>query len=478
MAMASAPYEIPPVPGRPGWAEVSCSAWRGALREAFGKLGEALDLHDVASVGLATLFPAVVALDEDGQPLRPAILYSDLRSQAQVDWLDDRGLRSEIEDERGGVILPGTTSLTSILWLRDWQLEVFEQTKRFGHANTYLAHWLTGNFVIDSGNASLTGLFDPRTGDWDPALLDATGLDASLFPPALDGCALAGEVTSDTASETGLRAGTPVSVGSGDSLAACLGTAVVESGDVLDVGGTTDSVCLCVERFRPVTGAFMSCHAVPARWICIAATSYTGGSLPWLARSLGTTEEELFAEAAGSPPTAGGLLFLPYLKGERSPILDPEARGAFVGLSHATTRADLVRAVMEGAALALRHNLEAMEQAHGCHIPELTIVGGPSKSALWNQIKADVCQRPVRILEYQERTALGAALMGAIAGGYVPEYDSWVRAKDYQGVSAKLGAMCDMRSEYEPVAERGPRYDDLFEKYVALYPALKGAGVF
>jgi len=476
--MASAPYEIPAVPGRPGWAEVSCSVWRAALREAFGKLGDKLDLRQVASVGLGTLFPAVVALDEDGEPLTPAIPYSDLRSQAQVQWLDERGLRAHMEDEHGGVILPGTTSVTTILWLRDRQPEVFAQTALFGHANTYLAGWLTGRLVIDTGSASLTGLFDPERGAWDQELLDATGLSASLFPPALDGCALAGEVTARAAEETGLKAGTPVAVGSGDSLAACLGTAVVESGDILDVGGTTDSVCLCVSRFQPLSGTFLTCHAVPARWVCIAATSYTGGSLPWLARNLGATEEQLFAEAAQAQPAASGLVFLPYLKGERSPILDPEARGAFVGLSDATTRADLARAVMEGAALALRHNLEAMEQAHGCRIAGITIVGGPSKVALWNQIKADVCQRRVRILEYEERTALGAALMGAIAGGYVPEYDSWVRAKDYAGLRAKLGAMCQVRNEFEPVSERGPLYDDLFAKYVALYPALKGAGVF
>lgn len=476
--MASAGYETPAVPGHPGWAEVSCGVWRAALREAFGGLGESVDLHEVVSVGLATLFPTVVALDEKGEALRPAVLYSDLRSQAQVEWLDDRGLRAEIEDRRGGIILPGTTSVTTILWLRDWQPEIFEQTAFFGHANTYLAAWLTGQFVIDTGSASLTGLFDPAAGAWDEVLLEATGLDGSLLPPALDGCALAGEVTQRAAERTGLKAGTPVAVGSGDSLAACLGTAVVESGDILDVGGTTDSVCLCVDRFQPTTGAFLSCHAVPSRWVCIAATSFTGGSLPWLARSLGATQEELFEEAAGAAPGAGGLIFLPYLKGERSPILDPEARGAFVGLSDATTRADLSRAVMEGAALALRHILEAMEQAHGFHIGELTIVGGPSRRPLWNQIKADVCQRPVRVLEYQERSALGAALMGAIAGGHVPEYDSWAKTKDYSGVRDRLGTMCKVSNEFQPVPERGPRYDELFDKYVALYPALKGAGLF
>ncbi len=452
--------------------------WRDAVVQGLRELADHVDLTAVASVGLSTVFPALLAFDAEGIPLYPAILYADQRSHAQVAWLDERGLRQEIEDRCGGLILPGSTSVTSILWLRDRAPDVFRQTARFGHANTFLVHWLTGEWAIDSGSASLTGLFDPARADWDPTLLAATGLRRDLFPEARSGCDLGGRVSPAAAEQTGLPEGTPVSVGAGDSIGACLGTAVVEPDDALVVGGTTDSLCVCTDEPVPQSGVYLACHAVPHRWLRIAATSYTGGSLTWLARTVGKTDRELLELAGRAAAGAGGLVFLPYLKGERSPILDPGARGALAGLVDSTDLADLARAVLEGAAMAVRHNIEALETGSATQIGEITLVGGPAGSALWNQIKADVCQRPVRTVAFQERSALGAALMGTAASGFVAGYADWAKQRDYTALKAHLGEVCAAQRVYEPNPDRAALYDGLFERYVALYPALKGAGLF
>ncbi|MFQ6098079.1 MAG: FGGY-family carbohydrate kinase [Armatimonadota bacterium] len=475
--LVSVPYSIPAVAGHPEWAQADCDLWLDVLRRGFARLSACVDLARVRSVGISTLFPAAIAFDERGEALHPAILYSDTRSAAQIEWLREAGLLSRVAATNGQVV-PGTTTLTSLLWLRDERPAAFERASAFGHANTFVAHWLTGNLRADTGSMALSGLLDTAQGCWDVELARAVGIPPNKLPDVGPAGARVGEVTASAAAATGLPVGTPVAIGSGDALCATLACGAVEPGDAVVAAGTTDCLCLCLGRFALSAGAWVACHPLPGRWIGIAATSYTGGAVGWLAAILGKQIPEVFAEAANAPAGARGVLFAPYLRGERSPILSPEAKGAFVGLTDRVSAADLSRAVLEGAAFALRHNVEAMEQSYGARIEALLIVGGPAASEVWNQVKADVCGRPIRTVAFQERSVLGAALLGAIAADMMPGYAGWSRSADYRGFKRAFAHLWQTARTFEPDRRASEGYQEAYQKYLALHPAMKAAGLY
>ena len=457
---AQVPYELPP--GLPeGWAEVDPERWRTATTAAVRALAEHVDLSRAVGVGISTVFPAAVAMDENGSPLRPAILYCDQRSGDQVTWLADRGLDREIEGLTGNRVAPGTAAVTSWLWLRDHEPEMFAHARWLGHANTYLAHWLTGGVFMDVTNASISGLLDPARREWASALIDQVGLPTAAFPPVVESSSPAGVVTDDAARETGLPAGIPVAIGAGDTLCATLGAGAVEAGQAFMTTGTTDTICVCLDRCAFDRRLYLCCHAVAHRWVSIAPMSCTGGCLAWFREVMAPDADygDLIAEAADAEPAR--LTFLPYLRGERSPIWDPDARGVFAGLSLASRRGDLTRAILEATGYMLRHNLEAIEDAHAMRISRVTIAGRPSSSPTWNQIRADASGRALVALAYADMAARGAALLGGMAAG-VADPAIWAEGID-------RGA-----AELAPRPELAERYGCGYRRYLDLYAAVAG----
>jgi xylulokinase len=452
---ASVPYDLPT--GLPeGWAEVDPRRWRETAAAALRALGGQVDLSRAVGVGISTIFPAAVAMDDQGSPLRPALLYCDQRSGDQVAWLAERGLDREIERVTGNRVAPGTAAVTSWLWLRDREPDTFARARWLGHANTYLAHWLTGGIFIDASNASISGLLDPVARDWASPLVDAVGLPAAKLPPVVESAASAGTVTEAAARETGLPAGIPVAIGAGDTLCATLGAGAIEAGQAFVTTGTTDTVCVCLDRCAFDRRLYLCCHAVADRWVSIAPMSSTGGNLAWFRDAMAAGEDyaDLIAGADAADPAA--VTFLPYLRGERSPIWDSDARGAFAGLSLATRRGDLARAILEATGYMLRHNLEAIEDAHHMRISRIAIAGRPSSSPVWNQTRADASGRALAALAYPDMAARGAALLGAIAAG-VADAGAWA-----QGV--ERGA-----AEFTPRAELSERYERGYRRYLDLY---------
>jgi xylulokinase len=451
---------------RPGWAESDPEEWwHGlvkALREACDAAGVAP--ADIGAVGLSVLFPAVVPLDQTGRALHPAILYCDQRSRAQVAAIEKTITREAYESTVGNRLVPGTCAVTSMAWLRDERREAYAGARTLGFANTFAVARLTGEFVTDPSNASLSGLVAicaPRR--WSEEICEKLGLDQAALPRIVGSAEVAGAVTKAAASDTGLRAGTPVVAGSGDAVASAVGAGLASGDSAVYIAGSSD--CLTVPMTRPSEErSCVNCAYVPRGvWLGIGTTTSSGASVDWFAREIlgggGAETLDLMTElAASSPPGANGVLFTPYLQGERTPLWDPRARGGFLGITAATTRADLARAVFEGAALSLRQIVESVESFAGTRLQEIRAVGGGTKNPLWNRMKADVLQREFRVMAFQETGTRGAALLAGLGAGVYPSFEEAAAAPGSEEAKA-----------VEPNPERAGAYEELFQLHSQIY---------
>jgi len=455
---------------QPGWVECDPQRWWGgvlaALRQACAEAGRSP--ADIAAVGVSVLFPCVVPLDADARALYPAILYCDRRSLAEVAAIEALIPRAEYEARIGNVLVPGTCAATSLAWLRGHQPDAWRAAHCFGFANTAITARLTGEFCTDPTQVALSGLvdiYDPWR--WDAELCEKLGIDATRLPRVAGAAEVVGTLTRAAAAETGLRPGTPVVCGCGDVPASALGAGAADPSSVIYVAGSTD--CVAVPTPAP-TGdrRWVNSAYVPrGLWLPIGTTTSSGVSVEWFTREMlvrgGEGLRAMTELAAGAPLGSHGLLFLPYLQGERTPLWDPRARGAFFGLSTATTRADLARAVLEGTAFALRSVIESLEGVVGAPVGEIRAVGGGTRNALWNQIKADVLGKRLAVLEFQETSALGAALLAAMGAGL---HTSFAAAAD-------AARSCNRAHVVEPDPARAESYGRLYPLFAGLYPATR-----
>jgi xylulokinase len=321
-------------------------------------------------------------------------------------------------------------------------------------------HRLTGELTLDREHASLLSLRDLATESWSEPLCDAVGVTPDLFPRLVAADEQVGRVTEEAAEATGLAADTLVTGGTVDGAAAALEAGVVDQGQAAEMTGTSTVLMLPSAAPRSEPALIAMRHAVPERWLLLGAMVATGGSLRWLRDLLRQRSfDELTADAEAERPGAGALVFLPYMMGERSPIWDSDARGVFLGLTLATGRGALVRAVLEGAAFAVRHNVETAAAA-GITVGELRCVGGGSASRLWNQIKADVTGVPVLLPETTVGAPFGDAALAGVAAGL------------YSDVHELLGTI-RIRERFEPDPEASERYEPFYEVYRGAYEGLR-----
>jgi xylulokinase len=453
---------------RTGWAQADPELWwratARALAEACAEAGTSPG--EIAAVGMGVLFPTVAPLDGQLRPLHPSILYNDGRSVAQVAAIERVMPRAAYESVTGNALVPGTCAATSIRWLADERPAVYRAARVFAGAHTYLAARLTGEIATDPSHAALSGLVDIRDPTrWSQELCDALGVDVARLPRIAASAEAIGGVCPRAARQTGLRAGTPVAIGAGDAPAGCFGAGARDGRTAVYLAGSSD--CLTVPLRCPrESRAWVNCAYIPPGvWLGIGTATSSGASADWCAR-------EVFGEggfaamvdaAAQSPAGAGGVTFLPYLQGERTPVWDPRARGLFVGLTLATTRGALARAVLEGTAFALRQVFESLGATTAGDVAEIRAVGGGARSAVWNQIKADVLGRPLSVLEFQDTGTRGAALMGALGAGIYASFD--------EAVSVAERALRTRTVQPEPA--RAALYDEAFDRYARLYPATK-----
>ena len=461
----------------PTWAEENPELWWQAFQQGLDDvfLRSSVRKSEIAGIGVSNMCPSLVALDKEGAPLRPAILYLDRRSIAQTEQIIGRYGLDEIFSRVGNRVAAGTISITSMLWLKEHEPDVYRQTHVFGHANTFLASRLTKQFAMDWTNASFTGIFD--TGgrrDWHFDMVDELNLSRDKLPQALPSPALVGKVSPEAAGLTGLASGTPVAIGGADTACSALGCGITEPGQAFETSGTSDVISVCSDQPKFDIRLMNRCHVVPDRWLLMGAMVAPGAAYQWFREQFGLHEKEICAklgirayevmdlEAAKSPPGANGVIFLPYLAGERSPIWDPYARGLFFGFSLSTTRGDFIRAILEGTAYGLRQNVEIVEEGLGYPIEAFQTVGGGAKGDVWNQIKADVMNKAVGPMNIKETAVLGAAMLGGIAAGVYDDYRDAVKQ-----------AAASSSQTFTPNPPLYPLYTELFDVYKALYTDVK-----
>jgi len=461
-----ASQQIPVSSPRPGWAEMMPGAWYAACKDGIRQVLEisGTSSHRIAGLGLSNMIGTVAPLGGNGEPLAPAIAYYDTRSGAQAQWVLER--IPEVLRVTGNRVTAGNTSICSALWIRDQRPDMWRQTAALATAGSWLFQRLTGQRMVDWTTASFYGLFDYRTKSWSDELADGLGLSLDLLPPIASPLETR-RLTAPAAQDLGLPSGLPVTLGGIDGAMSSVGLGAIGSGDAYDVSGTSEMIALCLDEPKMQSGLLGRWHVVPDVWVLIGAISTPGAAFRWIGEMLGfgassgVDFERMTAEASQSPPGANGILFLPHMMGERSPIWDPNARGVLHGLSLGTQRADLIRAVMEGGALAMRHVLELINTCSGQSVSRVTATGGAASNDLWCQIKADIWGIELALPHGTEATVLGAAMTAGVATGV---YDGFGAAVD--------AAVQPIERVVAPDAGRQRAYAKPYHLYRQLYPSL------
>jgi xylulokinase len=465
--VASATAEYPLSTPRPLWSEQDPADWRRAsrqvLRQVVADSGVAQDA--IGGLGLTGQMHGAVFLDQDDRVIRPAMLWNDGRTAAQC---------AEITERVGGerlLALTGNPALTGFqapkaLWLREHEPERYARVRRLLLPKDYIRLELTGEAASDASDAAGTLLLDLRSRDWSDEVLQALEIPRAWLPRVFEGPQITGQLRPALAAELGLPAGLPVVAGGGDNAAAAVGTGIIRDGVISASLGTSGVLFAHSDTIRRDEEGRLHtfCHAVPGAYHLMAVTLSAGGAFQWLRNSVRALDaalsyDQLVTLAAATPPGAEGLIFLPYLAGERTPHRDPLARGAFIGLTLRHGLGHMVRAVLEGVAFSQRDGLTIMQEL-GLAVEQVRGIGGGARSALWRQIMADVLGQPITTMTAEEGPAFGAALLAGVGAGV------------YSDVATAVAAAVRTNATTEPQPEQAARYTELYAIYRQLYPAL------
>jgi len=457
--LATVEHGYPLSTPRAGWAEQDPEDWWAAAESALAEVSAG---RDVAGVGFSGQMHGLVALDGRGRVVRPAILWNDQRTAVECAEIEQRIGLERLVELTGNRALTGFTA-PKLLWLRRHEPDAYARIERVVLPKDYVRLRLTGEWAIDASDASGTLLLDVGRRAWCEEVLDALDLPAAWLPPVLESPDPAGTVG---ASYKVLQ-GTPVAAGAGDQPAAAVGVGADRPGVLSVVLGTSGVVLAPLPAYaHDAEGRVHAfCHAVPGAWQAMGVMLAAAGSLQWLHERLAPDVpfSDLVAEAEEWEPGAHGLVFLPYLAGERTPHADPDARGAFVGLELRHDRGALVRAVLEGVAFGLRDCLDVL-RALGVDAATARVSGGGARGRLWLEIVASALDLPLELTESEEGSAFGAALLGGVAGGvFADVHDAVERCVRITRVVEPNPAWRDV-------------YAELHARFRALYPALRDLG--
>lgn len=440
------------------WWHAVCASIRQALHQA-NAVGA-----DVSAIGLTGQMHGLVLLDEDGEVLRPAILWNDQRCGDECEQIRARVGRERLIQITGNEALTGFTA-PKIVWVQSHEPEIYKRTRHILLPKDYIRFKLTDAFAMDKADGSGTMLFDLNRRDWSHEVLDALDIPAEWLPETFEGTDVTGEVTAQAAEVTGLRAGTSVVAGGGDQAAGGVGVGAVRSGIVALTLGTSGVVFAATDSplIEPAGRLHAFCHALPLRWHLMGVMLSAAGSLQWYRDALApeASFEELTAKASNVPAGSEGLLFLPYLSGERTPHPDPLARGAWVGFTLRHKRAHLTRAVLEGVGFGLKDSFLLMKGVGLGAIEQVRVLGGGAKSNLWRQILADMLGVELVTVNTTEGAAYGAALLAGVGVGV------W---KDVETACAET---IKVVGSTQPDESHAKIYREMYEQYRALYPALR-----
>lgn len=459
-----APFRSP----RPGWAEQDADDWWraavAAIRKLLRETGTVADT--IAAVGLSGQMHGAVLLDEHDHVLRRALIWCDQRTAEEAAWLTRHVGADRLIELTSNPALTNFT-LTKLLWVRTHEPALWARVRRFLLPKDYVRLKLTGEHGMDVADASGTLLLDVAHRQWSREMLAAVDLPENLLPPLFECQDVAGAITPAAAQETGLRPGTPVVAGAGDQAAGALGMGIVRPGDVSATIGTSGVVFAATDRplLDPQGRLHTFCHAVPGRWHVMGVTQAAGLSLRWFRDTFAdATDPDIYSrlsvEAGRVPAGADGLLWAPYLMGERTPHLDPDARGALVGITPSHTLAHVVRAILEGVAFSLKDTLTIFSEI-GVPVRSIRLGGGGGQSPVWRQIQADVYGQPVQRVFAEEGAAFGAALLAGVGAGVWPN------------VEAACDAAVSVAEQIAPERAASARLARHYEAYRLMYPSLR-----
>lgn len=458
---------------RPGWAEQDPNEWWTAvaktLKEAVGDAN--LDSKDIMAIGVTGQQPSPVFVGEDGEVLGNSLIWMDRRTSDQCRQIEEVLGVERVYEITGQRVDPISTA-SKILWVRHYLPEVFRRVHKVLQPKDFVIFRLTGEIGSDYASSAATQLLNLRMRTWSSEIIEALDIPDKILPTLHDSTAIIGRLRKTVADMTGLSEGTPVVCGAGDTTVSAVGSRVVIPGRVSVNIGTSSDVMACLEEpvFDRERRIGVYPHAVPDSYITIAGSNTSGACLRWFRDALCAPEKHA-AEIIGVDvyemmntmvkdvePGGGGLIFLPYLLGERSPIFDPKARGVLFGMSLSHTKGNLVRAIMEGVAFSIRHRLEITEQLKAdLAMPTLIVAGGASNSPVWCQIIADVTGKEVQVLASGESTCAGIALLAGVSMGI------------YTSIESACDHVMPVMAKVRPLPQHVNIYSSLYDKYKDLY---------
>jgi len=472
-ALATASGDYPVYYRRPGWAEQDPGEWWQGVCRALNDIWESGKVlpSEIAGIGLDGQGWSAVAVDRDGKCLTNSPIWMDTRASDICERMNREIGADRIFDLCGNALNPSYTT-AKVIWYRENLPEVFSHTDKVLQSNAYIAFRLTGEISEDICNAYGWHCLDMRKGCWDLDMAREMGIPAGFLPDIVNCDEIVGRVSEEASQECGLLPGTPVIAGGLDAACGTLGTGAIHAGETQEQGGQAGGMSICLDEYKADPRLILSYHVIPGKWLLQGGTTGGGGVMRWFEREFGAYER-LIQETTGEssltqlnkiaekiPAGSDGLIFLPYMSGERSPIWNPNARGVFYGLDFSKTKGHMVRACMEGVAFALKHNLDTAERA-GAYVNVLRAMGGAANSLLWTQIKADITGKPIRVVSSDTATTLGAAMLAGVGTGYYSSYE--------EAVSLTVRE----RREHEPDPANRDVYDREYESYLQLYEHLK-----
>ncbi len=463
IAVANTPQPISQP--QPLWSEQNpADWWDGIVKSIRAALADSgLRGDDISAIGLTGQMHGLVLLDNQGEALRPSILWNDQRTQSQCDYMTEAVGAHRLLELTGNPALAGFTA-PKILWVRDHEPDVYTKAAQVLLPKDYIRYKLTDAYATDLAGASGTSLLNVAERAWSQDVLDALNIPAAWLPPVHEGTQVTSRISAAAAAATGLSAGTPVVGGGGDQAAGAIGMGCVTP-EVIGVTVGTSGVVfapLSNYAYEPEGRLHAFCHAVPGTWHFMGVMLSAAGSLQWYKDTFAADMDydNLLAEAAAVPAGSEGLFFLPYLTGERTPHPDPLARGAFIGITSRHSRGHMTRAVLEGVAFGLKDSFTLVDQVGLPEDFEVRISGGGAKSPIWQGIIADVLGAPLVNINTTEGGAFGAAILASVATGV------------FDDVASACAAMIQT-GEHVAVGENAPIYAERYGIYQSLYPTLK-----
>lgn len=472
VASASGDYHV--YYPKPGWAEQNPEEWWSAVCHAVKEVLEKgkISSAEIAGVGIDGQSWSAIPVDKEGNVLTNTPIWMDTRSEEICRELDEKIGAHNIFELCGNPLQPSYTS-PKILWYKKHMPDVYKNTYKILQSNSYIAFKLTGEMTQELSQGYGLHCFNMRTGTWDETMCKEMGIRPDLLPDIYPCHGVVGNITEKAARECGLQMGTPVVAGALDAACGTLGAGVIHPGETQEQGGQAGGMSICLDTYKADERLILSYHAISGHWLLQGGTVGGGGVMRWLEREFadyereegkrtGRSSLELFNDLAEKiNPGCDGVIFLPYMSGERSPIWNPNAKGVFYGLDYSKTKGHMIRAGMEGVALALKHNLEVAKEA-GADVKVLRSMGGSANSLLWTQIKSDVTGKPITVPSSDTATTLGAVILAGVGVGIYKDFE--------EAVSTTVVN----KRFHEPNMADFTQYEKNYEMYLQIYENLKG----